>query len=160
MTSPALLRTLVGVNVASLVLNAVVAWSVLHRPAGVSPELLQALSAPRPPRLAAARPFVREYQYVDQQSGRLMGAVLADDSPRLDAFIAEGRLTAEQELALRDRFARRHEREMEMAAAMVKDGVWRHADYLALYQQFWSAEYEALPPEQRLHLSAQFFPVK
>ena len=159
--SPLALRLLVGVNLASLALNGVVAYSVLRRPRdAVSPELIKALATPRAAHRSGYTPFVREYQYVDKASGRLLGAVLADDSGKLEEFITEARLTADQEVDLRQRFARRHEREMEMAARMVKDGAWRHGDFLALYQEFWKAEYQALLPEQRFNLSAQFFPGK
>lgn len=162
-------RLLIATNLLSLALNGVVAYAVLRAPRGL-PVLPAGASladgigpggrgpAGRTTERAPYVPFVREYQLVDRSTGRLIGAVLADDGPKLERFIAEAALSAEQERALRDRFARRRQLEMEMAQRMVREGRWQAGEFLQLEQQFWGDEYRALPPGQAAGLSPQFVP--
>lgn len=181
------LRLLVGTSVASLGLNAAVAYVVLRqRPvwvaasptpaaapatapptiviappaAGPAPAATTSGAAPEPaPVAVAAAPFVREYQYRDKATGQLRGAALLDDSARLERFVEAAHLTPEQERRLRATFAGRRQQEMALAQRMAKDGAWDGTELRLLRERFWAQAFHDLPPEQAATLPPEFFPV-
>lgn len=167
-----MLRAILGCCIASLVLNGVVTWIVVSHtrgapsaaravPAGVAATGTAAPGATgvgaRP---AAPRdPFQREWELVDKASNKRIGAVILDDSNRLEEFVRLAQLEASQESALRERYAARRGEEMRMAREMVKQGAWHSEEFRRLQRRFWRDEYRALPTDQAVLLPPSYIPV-
>ena len=158
-----ILRAILATSIASLGMNAVVTYIVVsHTRGAVIPDGPRGGTTPRaaPVTHSAAPvvPFQPNWEFVDRATGKRIGAVVNDDSPRMEQFVRQAGLNPADELALRERWTDRRTREMQLAEQLVKDGAWNHKALHQLQQQFWDSEYRALPPEQAMNLPPEFRP--
>src|SRR5262245_37415138 len=101
-----MLRTMFPVCLASVALNAGVAYVVVTRsrraavpeartPVGANPTSAGGSVEHRPP--PPSELYQRHWEYVDKTTGRRLGVALTDDTPRLEQFVRQAGLAPAQE---------------------------------------------------------------
>ena len=149
-----MLRAILFFSAASLTLNAVVLYVLLHPRAAIIVEPQLSPTA----MLRERRGGPASFEYVERATGRRLSAILPDDGARLAKFLREGKLSAEQEAGLRARYGERRREEVRIAEEMASAGEWNPARVQTLQREFWYAEEKRLPGDQAAGLSPEFFP--